>query len=220
MFVGEERGECVFIIEDNIYIIIMGRHCNISLFGGSSRSSGLSLFGGCAQETSLDSYSQEYSDLKEFINIHFMIPLIKKDIDIINLNTFNFTYLTNKLKNFSSVYKDTEIFIKLIDAIRAAIEITNENNKLYELVYGEVKDTTLMFRTTAVEFVPAIQIYIQLYGKPTELSQFDEQRLHEIKQLLSGNETITFEEIKVKLGYRDIEKKNTQVKDGNIKIAH
>ena len=203
----------------------MGRSCNISLFGGSTRSSGLSLFGGFIQDTSLDSYSQEYADLKNFINTHFMIPLVKKDIDIVNLNTFNFTYLTNKLQNFSRVYKDTEIFLKLIDAIRAAIEITNENNKLYELVYGEVKDTTLLFRTTAVEFVPEIQIYIQLYGKPTELSQFDEQRLHEIKQLLNGNNTITFKEIKAKLGYVaknpiKIDEKKIQVKDGNIKIAH
>ena len=194
----------------------MRRGCNISLFGGSTRSSGLSLFGGFIQDTSLDSYSQEYADLKNFINTHFMIPLIKKDMDIINLNTFNFTYLTNKLQNFSHVYKDTDIFLKLIDAIRAAIEITNENNKLYELVYGEVKDTTLLFRTTAVEFVPEVQIYIQLYGKPHELSQFNDLQLKEIKQLLNSNETITFEEIKVKL----TERFGRKVKDGNIKIAH
>jgi len=212
----------------------MGRRCNISLFGGSSQSAGLSLFGGRLQETSLDSYSQEYADLKAFINTHFMTPLVKKDIDIVNLNTFNFTYLTNKLENFSRVYKDTDIFIKLIDAIRSAIEITNENNKLYELVYGEVKDTTLLFRTTAVEFVPEVQIYIQLYGKPTELSQFDEQRLHEIKQLLRTNKTITFETIKSRLGYGDqktpaeetnakiieIKERNKRAKDGNIKITH
>ena len=210
----------------------MGRRCNISLFGGSSQSYGISLFGGAIQEISLDSYSQEYSDLKKFINTHFMTPLIKKDIDIVNLNSFNFTYLTKKLENFSHVYKDTEIFLKLIDAIRTAIEITNENNKLYELVYGEVKDTTLLFRTTAVEFVPEVQIYIQIYGKPTELSQFDEQRLNEIKQLLRSNETITFKEIKSRLGYGntktpaeetksiEIDMKKRIDKDGKIKIGN
>ena len=215
----------------------MGRRSNISLFGGSSQSYGISLFGGSMQpmqeSITLDSYSQEYSDLKTFIYNHLISPLVKKDIDIVNLNSFNFTYITKKLQNFSHMYKDTSIFLKLIDAIRAAIEITNENNKLYEIVYGEVKDTTLLFKTTAVEFIPEIQIYIQIYGKPTEISQFDEHRLHEIQQILRATTTITFEEVKLKLGYAHkktpaelnkenviiIAKKQQMAEDSKIKIA-
>ena len=201
----------------------MGRRCNISLFGGSSQSCGISLFGSASPSTTLDSYSQEYVDLKKFILNHFMKPLIKKDMDIINLNSFNFIYLIKKLEKFSHMFDDASIFLKLISAIKSAIEITNENQKLHELVYGKLKDTTLFFRTTAVEFVPEIQIYIQLYGKPLELSQFDQHRLYEIKRILknNNNNVITFQEIKEKLGSDIIEvdkKKKVKIKNGNIKI--
>lgn len=176
----------------------------ISLFGGGSRAGGggISLFGGCTiGDTSLDSFTKEYIQLKNFIVKTFMKPIIRKDIDIVNLNTFNFTYLLKKLNSFSNFFNDAEVFIKLIETIKSTIEVSNENAKLYDIVYGKAKDTQLLFRTTAVEFLPEVQIYIQLYGKPKELSEFDEQLIHDIKQILLYSETITFDEIKEKLGY-------------------
>ena len=181
----------------------MGRRCAISLFGGTSYTCGISLYGDTGQivgNQSLGAYSQEYIDLKDFINKHFMIPLIKKDFDIIQLNSFNFTFLLRKLEQFSHIYKDALIFTQLIESIKAAIEITNENEKLYEIVYGQVKDTTLLFKTTAVEFLPEIHLYIEFYGQPKEIGEFDNNKLEQIRQVLNLSEGITYDEVRERLG--------------------
>ena len=190
----------------------MGRRSAISLFGGSSYTCGISLYGDVTHilgNQSLGAYSQEYIDLKNFINKHFMIPLIKKDFDIIQLNSFNFTFLLRKLEQFSHIYKDAIIFIQLIESIKAAIEITNENEKLYEIVYGQIKDTTLLYKTTAVEFLPEIHLYIEFYGQPEEIGEFDDNKLEQIRQVLKTSEGITYHEIRERLG---IPKDNTGIK--------
>ena len=85
-------------------------------------------------------------------------------------------------------------------SIKSAIEITNENERLYEIVYGNAKNTTLMFQTTAVEFKPEYQLYLQLYGEPTHFDDIDNSKLTQIKSILESSPTITFSEIQNKLG--------------------
>ena len=62
-------------------------------------------------------YTEEYSELKEFIDDNFMKPLVKKNMRLIKLNAFNFEYLIKKLKAFALMYKDAEIFLQLIEAV-------------------------------------------------------------------------------------------------------
>ena len=185
---------------------MFARRSGISLFGGNARSSGLSLnginynCGGGNNVSSLDRNAKEYQEIKQFIDVNFMTPLIRKKFDIIKLNAFNFDYLLKKLNNFALLYADTEIFIKVIDSIKSALEITNENEKLYEIIYGNVKDTTLQFKTSAVEFKPEFQIYIQIYGEVDSFDDFEEEKLEEIKNVLKSNPALTFNELLLKLG--------------------
>ena len=141
-----------------------------------------------------------------------MTPLIRKDMDIIKLNSFNFDYLLKKLNNYALMFKDTGIFINLIESIKAAIEITDENEKLYQIVYGNSKDTTLLFRTTAVEFKPEYQIFIQLYGEPTSFEEFDGDKLSEIKNILITYPALTYNELKTKLGIVDVKEEKEEKK--------
>ena len=187
---------------------MFARRRGISLFGGNTRSSGVSLSGinyACFSNaisggSRLDRNAKEYQDIKEFINEHFMSPLIRKKFDIIRLNAFNFDYILKKLNNFALLYNDTDIFIKLIESIKAALEITDENEKLYELVYGSVKETTLQFKTSAVEFKPEFQIYIQIHGQVDSFEDFEEKYLEEIRAVLKENPALTFNELLLKLG--------------------
>jgi len=186
---------------------MFSRRRGISLFGGQARSNGISLsginyvcFSNVGGGSSLDKNAKEYQDIKEFINEHFMTPLIRKKFDVIRLNAFNFDYLLKKLNNFALLYNDTDIFIKLIESIKAALEITDENEKLYELVYGNVKETTLQFKTTAVEFKPEFQIYIKIYGEVENFEDFKEEYLEEIRSVLKENPALTFNELLIKLG--------------------
>ena len=197
---------------------MFSRRRGISLFGGNTRSSGISLSGinyacysvaGGGQVSSLDRNAKEYQNVKEFINQHFMSPLIRKKFDIIRLNAFNFEYLLKKLNNFALLYNDTDIFIKLIESIKAALEITDENEKLYQLVYGNVKETTLQFKTSAVEFKPEFQIYIQIYGEVESFEDFKDEHLEEIRAVLKENPALTFNELLIKLG-REVEEKEEE----------
>jgi len=71
---------------------------------------------------------------------------------------------------------------------------------LYEIIYGNVKDTTLQFKTSAVEFKPEFQIYIQIYGEVDSFDDFEEEKLEEIKNVLKSNPALTFNELLLKLG--------------------
>ena len=190
----------------------------ISLFGTNAPSCGISLSGinysaqGGGNLTTFDKYSGEYMKIKVFIQENFMTPLIRKDMDIIKLNSFNFDYLLKKLNNYALMFKDTGIFINLIESIKAAIEITDENEKLYQIVYGNSKDTTLLFRTTAVEFKPEYQIFIQLYGEPTSFEEFDGDKLSEIKNILTTYPALTYNELKTKLGIVDVKEEKEEKK--------
>lgn len=202
---------------------MFSRRRGISLYGGNNRSSGISLSGinyacfstsgGGGGISSLDKNAKEYQEIKEFIDENFMTPLIRKKFDIIRLNAFNFDYLLKKLNNFALLYNDTDIFIKLIDSIKSALEITDENEKLYEIVYGSVKDTTLQFRTTAVEFKPEFQIYIKLYGEVENFEDFKEEYLEEIRGVLKENPALTYNDLLIKLGKKEYVK---ETKDEEI----
>jgi hypothetical protein len=191
----------------------------ISLFGTNAPSCGISLSGinygagsGGGTLNTFDKYSDEYMKIKIFIQENFMTPLIRKDMDFIKLNAFNFDYLLKKLNNYALMFKDTGIFINLIESIKAAIEITDENEKLYQIVYGNSKDTTLLFRTTAVEFKPEYQIFIQLYGEPTSFEEFDNDKLSEIKNILITYPALTYNELKTKLGIVDVKEEKEEKK--------
>jgi hypothetical protein len=79
-------------------------------------------------------------------------------------------------------------------------------------VYGNSKDTTLLFRTTAVEFKPEYQIFIQLYGEPTSFEEFDNDKLSEIKNILITYPALTYNELKTKLGIVDVKEEKEEKK--------
>lgn len=197
----------------------------ISLFGTNAPSCGISLSGinysaiGSGARTTFDKYSDEYMKIKVFIQENFMTPLIRKDMDIIKLNSFNFDYLLKKLNNYALMFKDTGIFINLIESIKAAIEITDENEKLYQIVYGNSKDTTLLFRTTAVEFKPEYQIFIQLYGEPSSFEEFDNDKLSEIRNILITYPALTYGELKTKLGIVEVKEEIEEKEEKKAEIT-
>lgn len=182
---------------------MFARRSGISLFGGGPSTSRLSLNGINEIISSFQEFSpltKEYLEIKEFININFMGPLMKKKMDLVKLNAFNFEYLIKKLSNFSLLYDDADIFLKLIESIKGAIEISNENIRLNEIVYGESKDNTLVFKTTAVEFKPEYQIFISLYGEPESFEDFKEDKLDEIRDIIKKSPAISYRDLVIKLG--------------------
>ena len=109
---------------------MFGHRRGISLFGTNTPSCGISLSGinysaiGSGTRTTFDKYSDEYMKIKVFIQENFMTPLIRKDMDIIKLNSFNFDYLLKKLNNYALMFKDTGIFINLNEEIILPILVT------------------------------------------------------------------------------------------------
>ena len=110
---------------------MFARRSGISLFGGGPSTSYLSLNGINELTSSFQEYSpltKEYLEIKEFININFMGPLMKKKMDLVKLNAFNFEYLIKKLSNFSLLYDDADIFLKsnFINLIKKLFELTEK----------------------------------------------------------------------------------------------
>ena len=193
-----------------------GRRPGITLFGGeATHSTGRSMSGihyKVEKDGRMKLFTEEYTELKEFIDNNFMKPLVKKNMRLIKLNAFNFEYLIKKLKNFSLMYKDAEIFLQLIETIKATMEITDENDRLNEIVYGQTGETRLEFHTKAVEFLPEYQIYCSLYGPPKEFDSFDTDKLDDIKLVLKRNPALTYREFMIKFGLtvENIQHQNTK----------
>jgi len=98
------------------------------------------------------------------------------------------------------MYKDAEIFLQLIETIKSTMEITDENERLNEIVYGQSSETRLEFHTKAVEFLPEYQIYCSLYGPPKEFDAFDMDKLDDIKLVLKRNPALTYRDFMIKFG--------------------
>jgi len=80
------------------------------------------------------------------------------------------------------------------------MEITDENDRLNEIVYGQSGETRLEFHTKAVEFLPEYQIYCSLYGPPKEFDSFDTNKLDDIKLVLKRNPALTYRDFMIKFG--------------------
>ena len=182
---------------------MFARKCGISLFSGTIGNNPISLGGNNFRTKSKYTggmFVEEYSKLKDFIHLNFMTPLIQKKMDIIKLNAFNFEYLLKRLELLSTMFSDVTIFIKLIETIKSSIEIANENKELNELIYGQLEETTLQFKTSTVELKPEYQIYINLFGNPPTYDDFDKTKLLEIKKKIDNNKSITYRDLIIELG--------------------
>ena len=80
------------------------------------------------------------------------------------------------------------------------MEITDENDKLNEIVYGQSKETRLEYHTKAVEFLPEFQIYCSLYGQPKDFDSFDMNKLDDIKLVIKTNPALSYREFMIKFG--------------------
>ena len=214
------------------------RKTGISFFGiAKSSTMGLSLLGfGATVTTMITSstsdtsessksvaYITEYNAIKTFINDVFMNFLIKRDAITLRENAFNFDSIVTKLKNFTMIFEDANIWIKFIETVKISIEIIEENNELYDRVYGALKESTLMYRTSAVELRPEIQLYVDFWGTPEHFSEFDHNKLGIIRSILEKNVTSTFAEVKQKLGikktFREIEEAKKKEEERKIEEA-
>ena len=117
------------------------RKTGISFFGiAKSSTMGLSLLGfGATVTTMITSstsdtsessksvaYITEYNAIKTFINDVFMNFLIKRDAITLRENAFNFDSIVTKLKNFTMIFEDANIWIKFIETVK--ISIRNEED--------------------------------------------------------------------------------------------
>ena len=190
----------------------MRRRSNISLYGNTSCKYGNTMFGTNDLNFNSNSYSQEFNDLKHFLKTTFLIPLINRKINILNLNAFNFEYITKKLTSYSHEFHDADIFLKLIDVIRSAMEIANENVLYTGAMHNDAKNTTLSYHTQTVEFLPEIQLYINLYGEPQKCGDFDNERVIKIRKILQATGMATYDNIKKQLDQLGFEEENIKIK--------
>ena len=121
-------------------------------------------------------------------------------MDIIKLNAFNFEYLLKRLELLSPMFSDVDIFIKIIETIKSSIEIANENDELNKLIYGQLEETTLQFKTSTVELKPEYQIYINIFGNPPTYEDFNKTKLLEIKKKINDLKTINYRDLIIELG--------------------
>ena len=73
-----------------------GRRPGITLFGGEASIQGRSMSGihyKVEKDGRMKLYTEEYSELKEFIDENFMKPLVKKNMRLIKLNALRLKLL-------------------------------------------------------------------------------------------------------------------------------
>ena len=110
----------------------------------------------------------------------------------------NYFYNAMFLNNIITSLKNIDTYTT--DKYPVTMEITDENDRLNEIVYGQTGETRLEFHTKAVEFLPEYQIYCSLYGPPKEFDSFDTNKLDDIKLVLKRNPALTYRDFMIKFG--------------------
>lgn len=172
--------------------------------------------------TSEDAIS--FRKLKLYLIENFMEPLIYKELENVNLNLYNFSYILNRLSKFKSVDpKEVELYTKIVEFVQKTVATYNTTADLMARVYANGSMPNFVNELPMITLRAEYEVYNALYGRPVKFS-YNKKILREIKLILSQYPGILVKDIEKIIDYRldntiihrKLKKNDTYDTDGNV----
>ncbi len=166
--------------------------------------------------------------IKLYLIDNFVEPLIMRRIENVNFNTYNFSYILQRLNKLK--YLDPEeikVYEKIVIFVQETVSTYNDNKMMTSKLYRNKGNVAHFVNTLPfITLKPHYEIYNSLYGRP-EGFKYNKKILDEIKNVIEGNPGIVFKKVEEILNYRFNESvlqmkfiKNLQKDPANQKIEY
>ena len=170
---------------------------------GETTSAGFSLDGTGEIRFNVDKKDQlDFKSLKLYLIENFMEPLIYKELEKVNLNLYNFSYILNRLSRFKSIDKDeVDMYTRIVEFVQKTVGTYNTRSQLTERLYGTHEYATFINDLPLIVLKAEYEVYNSLYGKPHRF-KYNRKILDEIKAILIQFPGILLNDIEKTIEYR------------------
>ena len=170
---------------------------------GTVVSSGLSLDGTgdirfSVRQEDIDSFRK----LKLYLIENFMEPLIYKELENVNLNLYNFSFILNNLNKFRNIdSKEVDLYRRIVEFVQQTVATYNTTASLKKQVYGTNDYATFINDLPLIILKAEYEVYNALYGKPEKFT-YNKKIIREIKLILQQYPGILIKDIEKIIDYR------------------
>jgi len=142
---------------------------------------------------------KQLNDLKTYLNETFVEPLLIRDMDFIQNNKYNFTYLNNELNKCKHIdAKEVELYLNIVRFAQEAVIIMAKNEELEALLYSNDGFMGIVTHIPSIILKPEFEIYKTFFGMPPA-GKFDINAIVKIKEILNNNLGSNYETIEDEL---------------------
>jgi len=163
----------------------------MNLSGINYNVSGLSLSGQSQLMTTIyqgaNPKIKQLNDLKTYLNETFVQPLLIRDMEFIQNNKYNFTYLNEQLLKYKHLdKKEVELYMNIVRFAQEAIVIMAKNEELEQKLYNNEGFMGIVTHIPSIILKPEFEIYKTFFGMPPA-GKFDVNAINTIKNILENN---------------------------------
>jgi len=171
----------------------------ISLTGNRNTVPYISLKGRIGFSTTASGHYDRLTTVKNYLMENFIEPLLQRKVDIVTLNSFNFTYLRNELNKYKNINpKEVERLLRLVEFAREVTVLYKKNDELESKLYNTDGFVGIINIIPSISLKPQYEIYRSFFGIPPD-GAFNEIALENIDAILQNSAGANYSQIEEKL---------------------
>ena len=174
----------------------------INLTGNRNTVSHISLKGrikGGSFSSSSTTHYDKLTTVKNYLMENFIEPLLQRKVDVVTLNSFNYTYLRNELNKYKNINpKEVERLLRIVECAREVTTLYKKNDELESKLYNSDGFVGIVNIIPAISLKPQYEIYRSFFGIPPD-GEFNEVALENIDAILQNSSGSNYSQIEERL---------------------
>tara|TARA_A100001011_G_C13945207_1_gene688858 strand:- start:63 stop:719 length:657 start_codon:yes stop_codon:yes gene_type:complete len=139
------------------------------------------------------------NELKSYLNETFIQPLLIRDLEFINNNKYNFTYLNNQLLKYKHLSeKEVNLYLEIVRFAQECVVIMAKNEELEEKLHKNDGFMSIVTHVPSIILKPEFEIYKTFFGMPPR-GKFDINAIKVIKNIIERNLGVNYDIIETLL---------------------
>lgn len=142
---------------------------------------------------------KKLNDLKVYLNDTFVQPLLVRDLEYIQNNKYNFTYLNSQLLKCKHINpKEVELYMQIVRFAQEAVVIMQKNEELEDKLQNNEGFMGIVTHVPSIILKPEFEIYKTFFGMPPR-GKFDIEAIKTIRNLIKTLTGATYSVIESEL---------------------
>lgn len=137
--------------------------------------------------------------VKNYLMENFIEPLLQRKVDVVTLNSFNFTYLRNELNKYKNVNPmEVDRLLRIVEFAREVTTLYKKNDELESKLYNTDGFAGIVNIIPTISLKPQYEIYRSFFGIPPD-GEFNTIALENIDSILKNSSGSNYMQIEERL---------------------